>query len=146
MIASPLQGLIEPSVHDPWFDDRIAVANVDFEDSLHPREDQHHAAADRQRAAGQTGAGPAGHDRHSAPPGRLKDASHLVGIAREHSHVGRVLFDLVAVAFVDQQIGPGGQNAIGADNLAQFVDQCSKRGGTHGKWGRPGDDVPNRRL
>ena len=62
--AVRLEVVRQPEVDDARLDDGVAVAVIDFEDALHARQRDHHAAADRQTAAGQAGAGPARQERH----------------------------------------------------------------------------------
>ena len=64
MVAVRLQVIGQPEIDDARFDDGVAIAIVDFEDPLHPRQGDHDAAADRQTAAGQAGAGAARQERH----------------------------------------------------------------------------------
>ena len=79
VIAGALQRIGEPEVDHARLDDGVAVAEVDLQDPLHPREHDHHAAAHRQAAAGQARARPA------------RQKGHLVAVAQPHDrgHVGR---------------------------------------------------------
>src|SRR5690606_21506152 len=54
MIPRAFQRLSEPYVHHAGLHHGVAITVVDLEDFPHPREDDHHAAADRQTAPGQT--------------------------------------------------------------------------------------------
>ena len=76
-------------------DDGVAVAEVDFEDPLHPRQRDHHAAADRQAAAGQAGARPARHERHVVFVAQLDDRDDLLGRCRERRRRPGMFFSIV---------------------------------------------------
>ena len=77
VIAGALEGVGEPDVDHARLDDGVAVAEVDLEDLLHPREHDHHAAADRQAAAGQARARPARQERHVVLVADLHDRGHV---------------------------------------------------------------------
>ena len=72
VIAAALSWRWSGQVDDARLDDGVAVAGVDFEDPLHAREGDHHAAADRQAAAGQARARAARDERHV----RARAAAH----------------------------------------------------------------------
>ena len=73
VVAVRLQVIGQPEVDDARLDDGVAIAIVDFEDALHPRQGDHDAAADRQTAAGQAGAGAARQERHVQLVAELDD-------------------------------------------------------------------------
>ena len=131
MKAGAFQRLVEPGIHHARLNDGIAIAEIDFLDRLHPRQHDHHAAADRQAAAGQTRARPARHKRHAMLVRQPHDVGDLLGRARKHDHIGAVLFDHKAVALVDEQIGMSRQHAIESHYFAKFVNQNGQRGGGH---------------
>ena len=83
VIAGAGQMLVERGVHDAGLDDGIAVAEIDFENLLHPREHDHHAAADRHAAAGQARAGPARHERHGVLVAQPHDGGDFGGRSAE---------------------------------------------------------------
>jgi hypothetical protein len=106
----------EPKIDDPGLHHGVAIAVVDFEDPLHAREGNHHAAADRQAAAGQAGAGAARQERHVQLVARLDDGHDLLGRSRKNDDIGLVLFDGEAVALVYHQITGRMQEIAGADD------------------------------
>ena len=104
VIAGPLERVGEPDIDHARLHHGVAVAEIDLQDLLHPREHDHHAAADRQAAAGQAGAGPARQERHVVSVAEPHDLGDLLGRARKDHHVGAVLLDHEAVALVDDQV------------------------------------------
>ena len=64
-------------VRDARLDDDAAAVEVDLEDAAHPRERDHDAAGDGQRAAREAGAGAA------------RDERHAVGVAGAHARPAR---------------------------------------------------------
>ena len=85
VIAGPLELLREVHVDQARLDDGVAIAEIDLENPLHPRERDHHAAADGQAPAGQARAGTARHERdvelvarlrRSPRPGRASSGSN----------------------------------------------------------------------
>ena len=65
VIARAGQRLGEPQVGHAGLDHCHAIARVDLEDPIHPRQHDHHGAAGGQTAAGQTGSRPAGDHRRA---------------------------------------------------------------------------------
>ena len=100
------------AVDDARLDDGVAIAEVDFVDCLHPREDEDHAAADRGAAAGEARAGTARHEGHARGDAELHDAGDLLGRSRKDGHLRRVLFEHERVALVDQQFGMGVEDVV----------------------------------
>ena len=94
------QVLVERGVDDARLDDGVAVAEIDLENLPHPREDDHHAAADRQAAAGQARARAARHERHAVLVAQLHDRGDFGRRLRKDGHVRAVLFDDERVALV----------------------------------------------
>ena len=123
VVARRLQVIGQPDVDDARLDHGVAVAEVDFEDPLHPRQGDHDAAADRQAAAGQARARPARQERDAVLVADLDDRDDLLGRGREDDDVGLVLLDGEAVAFVDEQVGQGGQHGVAADDGGKRIDQ-----------------------
>ena len=103
-----LRWLRQPEVDDAGLDDGVAIAVVDFEDALHPRQRDHDAAADRQTTARQAGAGAARQEGHVELVADADDLHHLLGRGGKDDDVGLVLLDGEAVAFVDEQFAGRG--------------------------------------
>ena len=78
VVAGAGEMAIERGVDDAGLDDGVAIAEIDFEDRLHPREHDDHAAADRRAAAGEARARPARHERHARGHAELDDAGDLL--------------------------------------------------------------------
>ena len=109
----------EPEVDDARLDDGEAIAIIDFEDALHARKRNDHAAADRQTAAGQAGAGPARQERHVQLNASADDLHDLFGGGGKDDHVGLIFLDGEAVALVDEQFAGRSEDAAGADDGTQ---------------------------
>ena len=120
MKARACQRPRQPDVDEPGLDDRVAIADADFEDPLHPRQADHHAAANGQRAAGQARAGPPRHERNVMPIADLHDLDDVLGRGREDDHVGNALLDDVAVALVDQHLVLAMQDVVGTERCGQL--------------------------
>jgi hypothetical protein len=118
VVAERLEGVREPHVHHPRLDDGVPVADVHFEDPLHPRQADHDPAADRHAPAGEARPGPAGEERQAEVVAGGHDADDLLGAGREDDHLGPVLLDRVPVALVDREVGGGGEDVVGADDAA----------------------------
>ena len=104
MIASPLETLRQVDVDKPRLDDGIAVAQVDFENPLHPSQRDHHAAAHGKAPAGEARSRSPRNERDVELIARFDDRHDLFTRCRQQDDVRGVLLDDVPVAFVDQQI------------------------------------------
>ena len=95
VIAGALQSVGQPDVDHARLDDGIAVAKVDFQNPLHPREHDHHAAADRQAAAGQARSGSARQKRHASCIANLHDLGDIVRVVRGKTTTSGLFFSIV---------------------------------------------------
>ena len=103
-------------------DHGIAIAQVDLEDPLHPREHQHDASPHGQTAAGQARAGSAGYEGQVVFGGQAHYPGYVGRGAGKNHHVGAVFLDHEAVALEDHPVAVGGQHVLGAQGVAQAVD------------------------
>ena len=115
----------QPDVDHAGLDDGVAIANADLEDPLHPRQADHHAAADRERAAGQARACPSGNKRNLVPVAELDDLDDVLGRRRKDDDVRHALFHHVAVAFVDQHLVAPIQHVFSTDDRDQIPNEAS---------------------
>ena len=118
--------MVSQTIDDARLNDGIAIAQIDFQNLLHPRQDDHHAAADRQTAAGQARAGPARQEGDAVFVADLDDRGHVLRRGGKDDHVGAVLFDHEAVALVDDQFAMRGQEALVADDLRSRETNVAK--------------------
>ncbi len=136
MVAGPFEMLRQMHVDEPRLDDRIAVAKIHLEDLLHPRERNHHAAPDGQTAAGQAGAGPAGHEGDIELVARFDNRDDLLPrLGKQHDVRSLFLYD-VAIALIDKQLfGSREHAAVPYDfekSREQLPSHCA--GGRSGGW------------
>ena len=68
----------EPRVDHARLHHRAAAGRIDLEDPVHPGEGDEHRVGVGQGAAGEPGAGPAGHERHAGEMEQAHDLAHLV--------------------------------------------------------------------
>ncbi len=73
-----------PQIDDARLDDDPGVVGVDRHDPPHARHDDEHALGDRQRAARQTGPGPAGDERHPCLGAEAKRVDHVLRRLGQH--------------------------------------------------------------
>lgn len=73
-------------------DDGALILAVEFENAIHAREDEHHAAGACERAAGKSRAGAATGDGEMAFCGEFYDAGDLVRCCRKNDDVGAAFF------------------------------------------------------
>jgi hypothetical protein len=102
------------------------VVEVDLEDPLHPREHEQHAVLDRQRAAGEPGAGAARDERHLGPRARAHHVADLLGGAREHRRGGDRVVLQQAVGLVGPQLVLLRVHPLVADDPAQLAHELAQ--------------------
>lgn len=108
------------------------VAGVDFEDAVHADEAEDDAALDGEAAAGEAGAGAAGDEFASGGGGVFDYGDDLGGRFGEDDGGGFAFETGGAVEAVGEDVFVGGENAGGADGVAEALD---KRGVMHGRGG-----------
>ena len=74
----------EIRVDDTRLDDRVAILDADLQNPVHSRALDDHRSIIRNGAAGQTGAGAPGHERHTVGAADRHDAAHFFPAVREH--------------------------------------------------------------
>ena len=124
VIAGAGQRLGEPQVGHARLDHRHAIAEVDLENLVHAREHDHHAAADRQAAAGQARARPARDRpaRHACWHSLTTSATCRVDRGKTTA-VGRLTLDREGVAIVDRQLRRRREHVLAAQCGAEIGDQ-----------------------
>src|SRR5205085_784277 len=83
--------------------------------------------ADRQTPSGEAGARAARQKGHVQLVTDADDPRDLVSGRGEHDHVGSVLLDGEAIAFVDEQLARRRDEAVAADDCDQAVDEIGAR-------------------
>ncbi len=102
-----------------WLNDRDPVGEIDLADAVEPRHPEQYAVAQRQRPAGQRGAGPAGD--HLDPVGMAvaEHARNLVDGSRQHHRQGKLAIGSQAVGFVGPHLALGGNDPLVRDDSPQ---------------------------
>ena len=91
-------------IDQPGLDHRDLVVVVHLEHAIHPHQRQDDAALGGQTAAGETGAGAAGHERQSLAAGEADDRRHLLGRRGEHDKVRQRAEEREAIRLVHQEL------------------------------------------
>ena len=116
-------GVGHPQVHDARLRDEAPVADVDRLDADQAARADHDRRADRQRAAGEAGAGAARHERDPLLGEHAHHRRDLGRGARQHDELGRGALEGVAVALVDDEALGTIDDAVVADDRAQATGE-----------------------
>jgi hypothetical protein len=118
--------------------DGALIFGVDFQDAVHTREDEHHAAGAGERPARESGAGATADDWNFVFGGEFDALRDLPGGCRENDDVGEAFFDR-SVVLVQKEILQLVKNGVFAKKLGQLM----KEAGIHGRAiaGAPGTIV-----
>ena len=110
-------------VGDARLDGHPLIRDIDAQNAIEPRQRDHHAARDGQRAAGQSGAVAASDERHLLARAQSHDGLHLG--RRRGQHDGRRHRAQVRqrVALVGQQLERIVEHVAIADNSPQLVEK-----------------------
>ena len=122
-----LYGARDIQIDHAGLDDGAAILQVQFQDAVHTRKDDHHAASASQRAAGESRARASANDRNLKSIGNLDDPGNVLRCVREDDDVGPALFNR-AIEFVHQQVFLLRQNVSGTEKRFQFVDESRVHG------------------
>ena len=98
------------------------VGEIDIEDAVEPTQADHDPARDWQRAAAQAGARAARHERNPLAVADAYDALDFGGRGGQHDGGGQYPKVGQAVALVGMELARLGDQALAADDRAQFVD------------------------
>ena len=111
-------------IYDAGLHDGALIFEIDVEDAIHARENEHESAGARQRAAGKAGAGAATEDGSVMSGGELDDLGDLGGRAREDDRVGAALFDR-AVVFVEDEVFGAVKDGVGSEKFLQCANEIA---------------------
>ena len=100
-------------VYDAGLDDSALIIEIEFENAIHAREDEHESAGTGERTARETGAGAATEDGHVVFGGEADNFGDFGGGAREGDEVGAPFFD-GAVVFVEDEVFGAGEDGVAA--------------------------------
>ena len=110
-------------VDDAGLDDGAAIFDVEIENAVHAREDEHDASSAGERAAGKAGAGAAADDREMLYRGKFDDARNVFGGIGKNDEVWTALLD-GAVVFIKKKILGPVKNGSGAEELFEFANEA----------------------
>ena len=79
-------------VHEAGLHDGAEIRYVDLEDAGHPRERDHHAALDRDRAARKARARASRDERDAVLGAEARELRDVSGLVRQDDRVGRIRF------------------------------------------------------
>ena len=103
-------------------DPRDAVGIVDLEDAVHLGDADHDRVLLRDRAAGERGAGAAGHHRHALLPAIAQHGGDLPRRRRQHDGERQATIGGQRVGLVGAALVLGGDQRVGRDELRQSGD------------------------
>ncbi|MGY4348332.1 hypothetical protein ACVWXM_004799 [Bradyrhizobium sp. GM7.3] len=112
-------GLADREVGDAGFGDDGAVVEIDLADALELAEAQKHAVFQRQRAAGQRGAGAAGHHLDALPCTIFQDQRNLLGRVGQHNDHRRLPIGRQPIGFIGPHLGGAVDHAFARHDCAQ---------------------------
>jgi hypothetical protein len=119
VVAGRLDGLAHVRVDHPGLQHRAGVVVVQLDDRVHPRGHHEHALGQRQRPAGQAGAGAAGDVRDAGAQTLADRDVDVVGGLGEHDQPGRGAQVTEPVALVRPQLRALGDDLRGAGAARQ---------------------------
>src|SRR5438046_1945580 len=93
VIAGAFEGGGEPNVDDAGLNDGVTIAEIDLQNPLHPRQNDHHTATDGQAAASEARASATGQEGHARGVADFYDIGDVLGVAREYDDIGAVFLD-----------------------------------------------------
>ncbi len=99
--------------------DRAAILVIDLEDAVELAQPHQHAIGQRQRAAGERGAGAARHHLQLAPMAIAQHGGDLFGIARQDRDQRRLAIGGEAVALIGPEGGRRGDHRCRRDQACQ---------------------------
>ena len=114
----------QSNIDTAWFNDRIPISLIDFQNTIHFGQSNHDSATDGQTSSGQAGSGSARDKRHAELIAFTNDPDDFITIHREHDDVWRILFDDVAIAFVDDQFIRSIQQSFRPNDTFQPLQKC----------------------
>lgn len=114
----------QSDIHAAGFNDGVAIALIDFQNTIHLGQSNHNSATDGQASSGQTSSGSSRDKRNAKLIAFTNDPDDFITVHREHDDVWRVLFDDVAVAFVNDQLIRSIQQSFSSDDAFQSLLEC----------------------
>ena len=137
--------LADGEVGDAGLGHHHAVVEIDLADALEFAEAQQHGVGQRQRAAGQRGAGAARHHLDALLEAIFQHLRDLLGGVRQHHHHRRLAIGHQAIGFVRDHLGGTVDHALARhdraqirhDRVAAAENRLIRRGHQYGHSGIP---------
>jgi hypothetical protein len=116
-------GAGELVIDDARLDDGALIFDVEFENAIHAREDEHHAAGAGERAAGKSRAGAAANDGEMVLCGEFDDARDMIRCCWKNDDVGTAFFNGAVVLEKKKILGPV-KNGRRAEKFLEFANEA----------------------
>ena len=130
----------QSNIYAAWFNDGVTITLIDFQNAIHLGQSNHDSATDGQASSGQTGPCSSCDKRHAKLIAFTNDPDNFVAVHGEHDDVRRILFDDVAIAFVNDQLIWRIQQSFRSDDafqtLLERVSNEFRRGRRRSRAGR----------
>ena len=122
-------------IDDAGFDDDAGVGEIDFENAVHAGEADDDAVFDGERAAAKAGAGAARDEGNFFAMAEAEDGLDLCGGCGEKDGLRHDAEIGEAVALVGVEFVGGGDEGVGADDVAELLEEARIHGGRLPEWG-----------
>ena len=111
----------QSNIHTAGFNDGVTIALIDFQNAIHLGQSNHDSATDRQTSTGQACSSSARDKRNAELIAFTNDPDNFITVHREHDDVRRILFDNVAIAFVNDPLIRSIQQSFRSDDTFQAL-------------------------
>ena len=108
------------------FDESATIAVIDRDDAVHAAKADHDTAGDRKNGAAEAGACASRNDGEIMFGAEFDDGGDFLGVFGKNDRVRLHFFQRVGVAFVNDEFGWIGEEAIGADDRAERIDEGNR--------------------
>ena len=119
--ACVFDGAGDVEIDDARLNDGALIFEIELEDAVHAREDEHESAGAGERATGKAGAGAAAEDGNVVSVGEADDFGDFGCGGGEDDQVGTAFFD-GAVVFVENEVFGAGEDGLLAEEFLQRAD------------------------
>ena len=114
-------GARDVEIYYAGLNDGALIVEIEFEDAIHAREDEHESAGAGERAARKAGASASAEDGDVVLVREADDFGDFSGSGREGDEIGAAFFD-GAVVFVEDEVFGAGENGVVAEKFLQRAD------------------------
>ena len=121
--AGVFDGARDVEIYYARLNDGALIVEIEFENAIHTRENEHESAGAGECATGEAGASAAAEDGDVVLVCEADDFGNFGGGGREGDEIGASFFD-GAVIFIEDEVFGAGEDAV----MAQELLQCSDEG------------------